>query len=255
VRFYTLPPIPYPYILFNANNPKISIPFKFKEKVESIILDSGIEIFRDSAVKDYPSNHIWKIVHLYNKLKRLFPRAEIWATIPDYCDDYHPQNLWLDKEHTNIERTVENIKKWTKKLDYVNWLIPIQGWNKQPKSIERSIALLEKYGITEEFDYFALGNLCVEPDVKIVFETARLARKLLPDKKLHIFGLKLRAVPLIQSYVDSFDNMVWTRPVNSSVKKRFGSWSCKTAEERKAYFKAWLDRLNHYLAQTTLAVK
>jgi len=252
MKFYTLPPVPYPYILINANNPQVSFVRKFRGVVKSIILDSGIEIFQDPAVKDYPRTHIEKVVTLHNKIQRLFPDATVWATVPDYCDDYHPRNLWIDEDITNSERTVANILKCVDVYDYVNWLIPIQGWNQQPNSIKRCVEQLEQQGIIQDFQYFAIGNLCVEPNKKLIFETAKVARQLLPNKKLHIFGLKLTAVPLVQAYIDSFDSMAWTRPVNSSLKVNGVGWSCKTTEERKRFFNVWLNRLNYLLAQKTL---
>ena len=250
IRFYTLPPsdVNWPYILINANNPALSYIRKHRKAIKSVIIDSGIEIFRNPKVKDYPKGHIYRIVKLHNYLRRILPNTEIYTTIPDYPDDYHPRNLWLSDYETNIERTVANIIKYTWDFDYVNWLIPIQGWHRHPKSIERCIYWLDKYAILDRYDYFAIGNLCVEPDAKIIYETVKIARDLLPDKKLHVFGLKLRALRLVKGFIDSFDSTAWTRPVNS----KLGNWSCKNSEERKRFFYAWISRLNEILSQKTL---
>ncbi|RLI17110.1 hypothetical protein DRO54_11995, partial [Candidatus Bathyarchaeota archaeon] len=86
------------------------------------------------------------------------------------------------------------------------------------------------------------------PDIMIIYDTYRLARKLLPDKKLHVFGLKVRALKLVKGIIDSFDITAWTRPVNS----KLGNWSCKNSEERRRFFKAWISRLNEILSQKTL---
>ena len=251
IRFYTLPPsgVDWPYILINANNPCLSYIRKHKHAIKSVIVDSGIEIFRNAEVKDYPKGYIYRIVKLHNYLRRILPNAEIYATIPDYPDDCHPRSLWLSPEVTNIERTFQNVVKYTEEFDYVNWLIPVQGWNKQPESIEECIDLYYAYGIVFKYDYFAVGNLCVEPDVKIIYETVKNARQLLPDKKLHVFGLKLKALKLVKGYIDSFDSMAWTRPVNSNLN---ANWSCKNNQERKRYFYAWINRLNEILSQKTL---
>ena len=250
IRFYTLPPsdVDWQYILINANNPALGYIRKHKEAIKSVIVDSGIEIFRNPKVKDYPRGHIFRIVKLHNCLRRILPNTEIYATIPDYPDDYHPGNLWLSLETTNIERTVQNVVKYTEKFDYVNWLIPVQGWNRSPGSIRRCVKRYREYGILSEFNYFAIGNLCVEPDAKIIYETVKIARDLLPDKKIHVFGLKLRALRLVKGFIDSFDSTAWTRPVNA----KLGNWSCKNSEERKCFFKAWISRLNEILSQKTL---
>jgi len=251
IRFYTLPPsdVDWPYILINANNPALGYIRKHRKAIKSVIVDSGIEIFRNPEVKDYPKGHIYKIVKLHNYLRRILPNTEIYATIPDYPDDYNPRNLWLSDYETNIERTVQNVIKCTLEFDYVNWLIPIQGWNKQPKSVQECVKLYETYDwILKRYHYFAVGNLCVEPDAKIIYETVKIARELLPDKKLHVFGLKLRALELVKGFIDSFDSTAWTRPVNS----KLGNWSCKNSEERKRFFYAWINRLNEILSQKLL---
>ena len=242
IRFYTLPPsdVDWPYILINANNPALGYIRKHRKAIKSVIVDSGIEIFRNPEVKDYPKGHIYRIVKLHNCLRRILPNTEIYATIPDYPDDYHPGNLWLSLETTNIERTVQNVVKYTEKFDYVNWLIPVQRWNRSPRSIRRCVKLYREYDILSEFNYFAIGN-CVEPDAKIIYETVKIARELLPDKKL-------RALRLVKGFIDSFDSTAWTRPVNS----KLGNWSCKNSEERKRFFKAWISRLDEILSQKTL---
>jgi len=251
LRWYTFPPIPYPYILVNAIRPHVETILSYKNYVKSIIIDSGVEIFRDPSIKDYPSGHVMRIIKLYHKITKLFPHVEVFATIPDYPDDYHPKNLWLNENYTNIERTVDNIILYIEKFK-INWLIPIQGWNKNPESVSRSIKLLSEHGIINEYDYFAVANLCVEPNKRLIFETVRNVRSLLPHKKIHVFGLKLNAIPLVANYINSFDSMGWTRPVSTKLKKEYGNYSCKNKEERIAFFIEWYNKLRNYLSQESL---
>ena len=60
--FYTKPPkkIPYPYVLINLNNPKDGKSYirKHRDIIKSVIIDSGIEIFRRPDVKEYPEGRI-----------------------------------------------------------------------------------------------------------------------------------------------------------------------------------------------------
>jgi hypothetical protein len=207
-------------------------------------------------VKDYPPGHMEKMFKLYCKFRRLFPRAEVWVTVPDYCDDYHPGNLWLDEKTTNIERTLQNIITAVEKYPQANWLIPVQGWNHQPQSIAYSIQLLKIKGLME-YNYYALANLCVEARLDIITATAKIARSLLPDKKLHIFGLKLKAVSLIRPYINSFDSLAWTRPVDGKTRVCVdGRWlrrSSRNAEDRRRFFDAWMTRLNYYLRQSLIS--
>ena len=249
--FYTLPPVAYPFVLVNANRPQNGLSYirKFRRGIKSVIVDSGIEIFRDPEVKDYPKNWIYRIVMLHNRVKRFLPDAKVLATCPDYCDDYNPKSLWFNEDITNIERTVQNAIIYTEKFDYVNWLLSIQGWNKEPESVLRCIRLYREYGFLKEYEFFAIGNLCVELNDHLIHQTVSLVRRELPDKNLHVFGLKLKVFPIVKSLIDSFDSMAWTRPIT---RKLNANWSCKNREERVKFFMAWLERLNHYKKQRSL---
>ena len=114
MKFFTLPPkeIKHPFILINARNPKFSYLKAHTNIVSEVIIDSGIEIFRDPNVKDYPRNWIWRLIKIYRKVEKIVSSAEIWLTCPDYCDDYHPKSLWINNKITNIERTVNNVKNF-----------------------------------------------------------------------------------------------------------------------------------------------
>ncbi len=252
--FYTLPPKPYPYILINANNPSVGLSCirKYRKNIKSVIIDCGIEIFRDIKVKDYPKNWVNRLIRLYYYVKSTLPEnVEVFVTCPDYCDDYYPKSLWINDEITNIERTVQNVINYTGKYN-VNWLISIQGWYKKPNSVLRCIKLYREYGIIKEFNFFAVGNLCVESNKKIIYQTISLVRKELRNKRLHIFGLKLNVFPLVKHLIDSFDSMAWTRPVS---RKLCANWSCKNKEERIRFFETWLNRLNQLKSQTSLKLK
>ena len=235
VKFFTTPPRPYPYVLINAIRPK----YAYLKYAQEVLIDSGVEIFRDPSVKDYPKGHINKIIRVYMKAKAITNNKPIHITVPDYPDDYHPKSLWLDDNKTNIERTLDNVLKYTEQYKWIPWLIPIQGWNRNPKSVLRSIELYREHGIIDKFDYFAIANLCVEPDTQLIYKTVALARQKLPDKKLHVFGLKLNALKLIYNLIDSFDSLAWTRPVDHK------GHSCKTLQERIDYFERWLSRFEN----------
>mgnify|MGYP000076502174 CR=1 FL=1 len=237
-KFYTLPPIPWPYVLVNANNPNLAYIRKNWRQIDSVIIDSGVEIFKDPRVKDYPEGWIGRLVELYNAIRPWV--KEVWVTVPDYPDDYHPKSLWLDGK-TNIERTIDNVIKALDAYPKVNWLIPIQGHNRDPISLLKSIKYLRELGITETREYFAVANLCVESKTELIVKSVGLVRQELPNKKLHVFGIKLNALKKISHLIDSFDSFAWTRPV-----KKPGH-SAKTLEERRKYFYEWLDRLKEVI--------
>jgi len=243
VKFFTYPPKPYPYVIVNSNKPQFSMVKYAKE----VIVDSGVEIFRNPNVKDYPRNHVNKMLKIYSRIKQFV--RDVWIVVPDYPDDYHPKSLWIDENRTNIERTIDNILNYTEKYKNVNWIIPVQGHNKKPESILRSINLLKEFGIIDKFDYFAIANLCVESDVEIMYRTIKLARENLRDKKLHVFGLRLNALKKIYPLIDSFDSMAWTRPVDSSLNANF---SCKNKEQRIRFFDRWLEKYLSIVNNNTL---
>ena len=234
-RFYTLPPVDgWPYVLINARRPNLSYVRRNWRDIESIIVDSGVEIFRDPQVKDYPPSWWDRLISTYYEVRAWV--REVWVTVPDYPDDYHPRNLWVG-DKTNIERTVENIVHALDHYPEVNWLIPIQGWNSNPRSLALSIKYLREIGVIEERDYFAVANLCVEPQSDIIVKSIGIVRSLLPNKKLHVFGIKINALRKIAHLIDSFDSFAWTRPVMKP------GHSAKTIAERRQYFYEWLSRL------------
>ena len=245
VKFFTSPPEPYPYILINVIHPK----FSFLEYAKEVIIDSGVEIFRDPNVKDYPINHAMRLLKVYSKVKRIVRDKPIYITVPDYPDDYNPKSLWINEQYTNIERTLDNILFYTEKYRQLNWLIPIQGWNKNPKSVLRTISLYKEHGIIEKFNYFAVANLCVESNVEIMYQTLKLVRNVLPDKRLHVFGLRLNALKKVYYLIDSFDSTAWTKPVDKTLN---ANYSCKNNEQRIKFFERWLEKYNMITNKTTL---
>ena len=74
VKFFTLPPdkIPYPYILVNANRPNVRYIWLNKDFIEMVIIDSGVEMFRNPSVKDYPPRWFDRIAELYKRIKKIW---------------------------------------------------------------------------------------------------------------------------------------------------------------------------------------
>lgn len=240
MRFYTLPPheVPYPFVLINARNPAINYIINNRRFIRSVIVDSGVEIFRNPNVKDYPRGWFSHLVSLYRRVKVLVPNAEVWVTVPDYPDDYHPKALWVDGK-TNIERTLDNILYALTSYPEVNWLIPIQGHNKQPHSIVKALELYAKHNVPLN-RLLAVANLCVEVSDVIMVETVKLAHNWLIKQgimpKIHVFGPDVGAVKKAKQYIFSFDSTAWTKPRVS------GGWSAKNRRERVWLFITWLHR-------------
>ena len=241
MRFYTLPPIKifWPHVLINANRPETGLAYvrTHRRDVEAIIIDSGIEIFRDPNVKDYPPGHLKRLVWLYNRVRCLCSDAEVWVTAPDYCDDYHPGALWLNADFTNIERTVESVKRALTEHPEVDWLIPVQGHYREPKSVAYCISLYEQEGILDGRDYIAVANLCTERRHDIMLETILIAERMLHPRRIHVFGLDVDVATKVKRRIFSFDSLAWTFPRSP------GLPSCKNSKQRRQYFLAFIKRL------------
>jgi len=254
VLFFTLPPstIDYPYILINANKPETGIRYIVQHRgiIEVVIIDSGIEIFRNPSIKDYPGGaETWirRLVVLRDRVKSIAPHARIYVTCPDYCDDYHHKALWIDENITNIERTVLNILKCVDWYRDVDWLIPIQGWNKRPPTLIWSLEYLEQLGVLKDYSYLAVANLCVEPVIRIIRHGLAYVRTWLNnhgyrDHRIHVFGMKISALKQTIDYINSFDSTAWTRPVSTRLWKVL-NWSAKSEEERTLFFCEYMLRL------------
>ena len=237
MKFYTLPPFEvfWENIIINAHRPEIGLKYlrRWGRKVKNVIIDSGVEIFRDRNVTDYPIGHIKHMVIIYHQVRQLCPNAHVMLVCPDYPDDYHPQALWLSEDYTNIERTVDNVIYCVENYPDIPWIIPIQGHYRKPRSILRSLKLL--WDIFERYSYVALANLCVERRFEIVKRSYNLVRFYLPRHKIHIFGLDLDYAKRLRPY--SFDSLAYTYPRQS------GRWSCKNKEERITYFNLYINAL------------
>ena len=236
VRFYTLPPfeIGWPFVLINANNPNGGLKYVRMHRPKGVIIDSGVEIFRDPNVKEYPPNHIYRLIYLFKYVRKY--SDEVHVTIPDYPDDYNPGSLWVDGKD-NIERTVENVIKYIDMYPKVDWLVPIQGHNEDPSSIIKSIGLYDEMGILDRFEYFAIANLCVSKKMGTIVKTVNTAYLYLPQKRLHAFGISLNAVKRLGGKLFSFDSMAWTFP------RGRGGHSVRNERERKLYFMRYLETL------------
>jgi len=266
VIFFTLPPdtVDYPYVLVNANRPENGIRYimNHRKAIKAVIIDSGIEIFRDPNVKDYPGGSFEAIkrqVRLYRRVRAIAPHAEIWVTCPDMCDDYHPKALWLSEDITNIERTVLNVITCIDYFDDVPWLIPVQGWYRNPRSLEISLDYYEQLGILDRFSYLAIANLCVEKSCDIIEKSVKVVWSWLRergyrDKMLHVFGLSLRCVDRVVGMIHSFDSTAWTRPCNTKL-HAIHPYSAKNQQQRELFFREWLAQLEKKLRKTGVGGK
>jgi hypothetical protein len=237
MRFFTLPPIGvyWPYVLINANKPEKGLRYlKRWGRVEAVIVDSGVSIFRDPSVKDYPPSHLERIAALY-RMASLWA-GEVYAVAPDYPDDYHPRSLWVGGR-TNIERTVDSVIAAVDEHPGIRWLIPLQGHYGDPWSVTRCADLYRETGIADRFDYFGVASLCTSRSVREVAYAVRVAASVLPGKRLHAFGITLKALNAVGSLLHSFDSLAYTFP------RAPGAGTSRTEAERERLFLEFVSKL------------
>jgi hypothetical protein len=270
IAFYTFPinaGVPWLCLLTNIYN--VDEVVEYVEPLKSlgintskisIILDSGVERYWkkpcSEAAFDYNDDYwniFWNAIDLLKSL-----RSEYWlffeVTVPDYPDDYSKvwkkrHCLWVDN-HTNIDRTLENVFYVIEHDKKVQWLLPAQGYENVPESILLSLEVYVHHDLHKRYR-IGLANLCTTKSDSVVVETVRIARVFCKECSFHVFGAKLTAIAkaIKMRYMkpgDSFDTFSWTFAgggvyVNRRGKQRY---SAETKEEREFLFKLYLRRVS-----------
>jgi len=262
-RLYTLPPysIGWPYIITNPRRKQWALSYlrRHKEKVESIIIDSGVEIFR-SGKKDYPGGPMrWfqRMLELRREIGRILGDKEIYIVSPDYPADYPGNTI-----ENNVEKTIRVLEKILELHGSEGIIGVLQG---DPIWVDKDLSRFQQHislyrDLAGQVEYWAVGTLCTLSSIRIwgipereairwIRRTVETARETIGNRKLHIFGLWLRALPAVKNAIYSFDSQAWTRPVSRRLKR---NWSAKNTEEREIYFKAWIRRYLSIVRQKQL---
>jgi len=275
IAFYTYPiatHTPWLYLLTNV--------YRFSEVVShiallrdlgintakvSVIVDAGVERYWkkrcSKLVFDY-SDEYWKLFwSAVDTVKSL--RREFWCfcevVIPDYPDDYSrawgkKHCLWVDN-YTNVDRTLENVFYIIEQDRNVNWVLPAQGYEDEPKSILRSLEVYTSYKLHKRFR-IGIANLCTTHSAAGIVETLKLAHEFCSECRFHVFGPKLNAIAkaVKLGYLrrgDSWDSFAWTFSRGIEVNRRGKQkYSAETAEEREYLFKTYLKRVTRILLTT-----
>lgn len=227
MRFYTTPPygVDYPYLLVNPRTRWILE----KTEFEHAILDSGVLIFHDPEVKEYPKSFKdnWKRDAV--ALTDTYGSDRVWCTIPDYPDDYNPGQFG-----DNVKKTLENIEEFIV-VDNVNWVISLQS--RFLNIFTFTEAIQGVHDLVGDYPRVAVGTICKTNKLKFIEKSCRIARAHFPDSYIHAFGLTLRALPKVHRQLDSFDSMAWTFP------RTPGRPSAITQDDRVQYFNEYLARI------------
>jgi len=227
LRFYTLPPrgVGHDYVFVNPRS------FKelYKRSFLHAICDSGVHYFyANPSSRDYPNGYFERYCDLARGLVRSFG-DKIWVTIPDYPDDYHPGQFG-----DNVQKTLANVSRFLG-IKGIPWMPTIQANFNDVSSFQYCCEQL--IGI-DSFERVAIGTVCKIRNLRFISKCCQMAREYFPSAWIHAFGPSLNAIPHIRFYIDSFDSTAWTFP------RKPNRSSCKTAIERRRYFKAYLSRLD-----------
>lgn len=230
MRFYTTPPrnVAYPYLLVN---PKNKDELKRREFTHAIA-DSGVLIFHDSEVKEYPRYFLEEWKYKAKILTDIYG-DRVWCTIPDYPDDYNPGQFG-----DNVAKTLENIEDFIS-VDGVNWIISLQSRFLNIFTFAEAIQGVKD--LVGDYPRLAIGTICKTNKIDFIDSCCQMARLNFPNSYIHAFGLTLRAIPKVKEQIDSFDSMAWTFP------RTPGRSSCKTEIERKQFFENYLNRLEEII--------
>jgi hypothetical protein len=222
----------YPYLVLSVTDS--TSPQYVRRDVESVIIDAGVhKIFKELRLKEYPGGYqmwIHKVTSFYYTVKNYV--REVYAVIPDYPSDY-PENPIQD----NVERTIRNIEYALDNYLNVKWIIPVQGRPGSVYSVITTISKLRELGLLKS-DYIAVAPTCVVKSVKFLEKLAATSRLNLKDKKIHMFGVTMRAWSAIDKYVDSTDTITANYICRSLLGKM-----CTSMQEKILAWKAFLDKL------------
>jgi hypothetical protein len=234
----------YPHLVLSVTDS--TLPMYVRRDVESIIIDAGVhKVFHKLKLKEYPGGHkVWihRVMSFYYAVKNYV--REVYAVIPDYPSDY-PENPIPD----NVERTIRNIEYALSNYSNVKWIIPIQGRPNSVQSVINTINKLRELGLLKS-DYVAVAPTCVAKSVDFLRRLALVARQLLRDKRIHMFGVTMKAWSVIDKYIDSTDTVT----VNYWCRVIFGKM-CTSVEEKTEAWRVFLKKLleKQYITRDTYA--
>jgi hypothetical protein len=132
------------------------------------------------------------------------------ATMDFPCE---PQ-LSLGTVEERIQKTVLNAKELAKLAENEELVMVLQGY--RIDDYLSCINLYEKEDLS--LDHVAIGSLCRRKSNKEIYGILNAIRKVLPNSKIHGFGLSLTAVKdfSIFQLIDSFDTQAWLWEIKSN---------------------------------------
>jgi hypothetical protein len=202
---------------------------RFPKTMQKLFLDSGgYQAF--TRFGSYP----FQVEDYARYIKDVCPNFA--ATMDFPCE---PQ-LSLGTVEERIRKTVSSAKALAKLLENVELVMVLQGYQRQ--DYLSCIDLYEKEDLN--LDYVAVGSLCRRKSIKEIYKILEAIMKVLPNSKIHGFGLSLSAVKdfSIFQLIDSFDTQAWLWEIKS---KRFHT--LKPYERVLSLLREYNQKINFHL--------
>jgi len=232
--FYTTPPLrlAWPWIL-------VSLPSLgglrgktiFKRALH-IIIDSGVDkYFMKEKLKDYPPSYRAFSPYEFKSIQNeLGERVRI--TVPDFPDDYSPGQTY-DGGKDNVDRTIENIKRYTGIFPDINWMPVAQAKYMDFDGFRSRLPEIGSY--VDRYGWVGIGTVCKTHDLDFIAKCCKALAKEFPDAHKHAFGATMESYPIIRHYVESFDSSAY-----SFYTGRRGQPKTKNQVEREVAFVSWM---------------
>ncbi len=213
IRYYTYPPVQYPYILRNVKQKPLP-------QTKHEIVDIGVyELLKEPY--DYSPETLQSFVDC---------QPNGWKVVPDYPDIFKEHSMESDIDNVVMSKAL--MKKYYDVHDPCHMPV-IQGYFNDPHSfVDYSEWFKSKF--LDAPEVIGVGTVCKLSEKETMLRTLYYARREFPDAWIHAFGLSIKYLDLLRGTINSFDSTAFTFPRTS------GRPSAKNKQMRIDYFYEYL---------------
>jgi len=198
----------YAYAPDRTKHPYIFSPYSqyrslINQEFEHGMLDCGYNILLKE--KEYPSEFYVNYKKIICELESIFNKDKIMYVTPDYPCERDVLGF-SESIHERIEKTIKNTLEFVDEKPETNWLIPLQGYNK-----EDYVYCIERY-IEEEIplNQVGVGTVCKRKEKTSIYAVLKTIRDRLPNAWIHAFGLTKAYLEDVIFFINSFDTASYT---------------------------------------------
>jgi len=146
------------------------------------------------------------------------------ATLDLPLDILHPRGLTIKD---GIRRTVEHgveLIALAEDLGVVDKVVPVlQGFDDPSQWLE-SLDLYKSHGVTpDKYKYWGVGSICMMKSSSLVYKVLSTIRGVIPNAKLHVFGISMSSLKRVYHIINSYDTSVWV--YHAKINGRMLKWN------------------------------